>query len=67
MKNKILFENAHYVVCVTRAGLSVQNKRNWKGKLVPLASADFNAWVAAFDASIDNSESNALAKAIYLA
>jgi len=62
---KVIFENQHYVACITRAGLSVQSKKKGNGKLLPLASKAFAEWLSSFETAIDASESNALCRAIY--
>lgn len=63
--SKVLFENQHYIVCQTKAGLSVQNKHKGNGKLIPTDHKDFTEWVDSFIVAIDAQESNSLAKAIY--
>lgn len=64
MKSRVIFENSFYVVCLTRAGLSVQNKRKGDtGKLLKSDAKDFGEWVKAFDTAIDARESHTLARA----
>lgn len=65
MQSRVVFENQHYVVCLTSAGLSVQSKRKGDGKLIPTDHEKFNEWLQAFGESIDAQESNLLAKAVY--
>ena len=65
LASRVIFENQNYVVCLTKAGLSVQNKRKGNGRLLPVDSPKFSEWVEAFETAIDNQESNALARAIY--
>lgn len=60
--SRIVFENGHYVVCLTRAGLSVQSKRNGDGRLL---ADNFGDWLEAFDTAIDRDEAHMLARAIY--
>lgn len=67
MRSQILFENQHYVVCVTRPGLTVQSKTKNSGKLIRANNPSFSEWVECFKTAIDGYESHALAKAIYQA
>jgi hypothetical protein len=60
IQSRIIFQNQHYVVCLTRAGLSVQRVKTGKGICLPHGDA-CNEWVAAFDTAIDNAERNRLA------
>lgn len=63
--SRVVFENQHYSVCYTRAGLTVQSLKKGNGKLIPLGKiADH--WLDAFDTALDTAESHALARAIYL-
>ena len=34
MESKVIFENQHYIACVTKAGLSVQSKAKGDGKIL---------------------------------
>lgn len=67
MTSKVIFENQHYVVCVTKAGLSVQNKKKGTGKLLLRGTQAFLEWLLAFENADNSSESNELARAIYIA
>lgn len=66
-RSKVVFEDGAYVVCLTRAGLSVQNKNKGDGKLLATGTKAFREWLEAFTSAIDRQESNALARAIYQA
>lgn len=65
--SKVIFENQHYVACITSAGLSVQSKKKGNGKLLPVGSVAFTEWLGSFETAIDASEFNALCHAIYQA
>jgi hypothetical protein len=66
-QTKIIFENQHYVACVTSAGLSVQSKKKGNGKLLPINCRGFVEWMGSFETAVDASESNSLCRAIYQA
>lgn len=61
----ILFENRHYVVCLTRAGLTVQNKYTETGRRLKQTHAQYADYVQAFRESISEDESAALAGALF--
>lgn len=62
MESKVLFENAYYSVCITKAGLSVQNRKTNKGICLPPHGKDYATWVNSFNNTMDKSEANYLAK-----
>lgn len=59
--SRVLFENQHYIACVTSAGLTVQRKRSGRGLCLPACNARFNEWIEAFETS-DTEESSALCR-----
>lgn len=61
-KSRVIFQGHGYVVCLTRAGLSV--KRGDKGKVLPPTHAQYNDYVEAFDTALDADESVALCRAL---
>lgn len=61
-QSKVIFENRYYSVCLTKAGLSVQNKLSGAGKILPPTAKGFNDWVKQFESCLDNVESHWLAK-----
>ena len=63
VNSKVIFQDNLYVVCVTKAGLSIQNKRTNKGKLIPANSPAFGEWLYAFENSLDDTESRDLCRA----
>lgn len=58
--SRVIFQNRYYVVCLTRAGLSVQ--RGQTGRLLPPTAPDYATWVKAFETALDAREAAALAK-----
>lgn len=62
IKSRIIFQGHGYVVCLTRAGLSVQ--RGGKGKLLPPTHPQFSAYVEAFDTALDAQESADLCRGL---
>ena len=62
MLSKVLFESHKYVVCITRAGLSVQDKQSNTGRLLPPTGRDFATWLVAFKEAIDKDESRNFCK-----
>lgn len=66
-RSRVVFNNQHYMACITRAGLSVQSKKKGNGKLIPLGCKAFSEWLGSFETAADASESNALCRAIYQA
>lgn len=65
MTSRIILDAHGYIACVTRAGLSVQNKRTGKGKLIRLAEPDCATWIEAIETAMDDRERADLAAAIY--
>ena len=67
-QSRVIFENQHYVACVTKAGLSVQNKHQNRGKLLLVNTKAFWEWLVSFDDAIAHSnatECNAFCRAIF--
>jgi hypothetical protein len=64
--SRVLFENRDYVICLIKQGLTVQNKSRGKGKCLASTSPQFEEWLAAFETTIDEVESLALAREFYL-
>ena len=65
MQSRVVFQDAHYVVCITRAGLSVQSTRTGKGHVIPHDVPACAAWLENFETALDAVEAHALARAIY--
>lgn len=65
MTSRIILDARGYVVCVTRAGLTVQHKRTGKGVLIPLSHPDYAEWIDAIETALDDREAADLAAAIY--
>ena len=62
MESQVILENGYYVACVTKAGLSVQNKRTGKGLMLPPTAKDYQHWVNTFMHPDNKSDFNYLAK-----
>jgi hypothetical protein len=60
MKSHVIFSHRGYVVCLTRAGLSVQFRD--KGKVMPRTHPQFDDWMVAFQEALDKTESLALCR-----
>lgn len=63
--SRILLDAKGYVVCVTRAGLTIQNKRTGKGRLIVDSDPAYAEWVDAIATAMDDQEAADLAAAIY--
>lgn len=67
MKSKILFENKHYVACLTKAGFSVQSKKTWQGKLIKKDHIQFEDYVNSFENLLDENEGQNICHYFYIA
>lgn len=59
-----IYNSGRYIVCLTRAGLTVQSHRTGVGVNLPPSHPQFQDYVEAFDTAIDADESNALCRAL---
>ena len=62
--SRTIYNSGRYVVCLTRAGLTVQSHRTGTGVNLPPSHPQFQNYVDAFDTVIDSAESNALCRAL---
>jgi len=67
MESAILFKSAQYTACITKAGLSVQNTRTGKGKLIPRGLAqEISTLIEELkDPTASHEEKNYICKCIY--
>lgn len=54
--SRILYQDQWYCVCVTKAGLTIQNKKTSKGKLYERSHPQFAEMLESFDTAIDKYE-----------
>jgi hypothetical protein len=63
--SRVLFEDRHYVVCLTRAGISSQDKTTGKGKVMPPSHQHYKGYLEGFEGDGDEHEKHVLAKFLY--
>ena len=59
-----LFNSTRYNVCLTRAGVVVQQHSTGTGKLLPVSHPQYSDWVVAWDDTIDTQEGESLCRAL---
>ena len=63
--SRVLFTSNTYVVCVTRAGLTVQDLRNGKkGVCLKPDHPQYNEYMSAFETAFDSSDAENLCKSL---
>lgn len=62
MKSKVIFESKYYVACLIKAGLIIQSKWAWDGKLMNKSHPQFEDWINAFKDLLDENEGNNLCR-----
>ena len=63
--NKVLFEDAYYVVSLLKCGIVVQSKRGDKGRCLPPTHPQYQGYLDGFEGNGYRDEKQALARSLY--
>lgn len=63
--SRVLFEDRHYVVCLTSIGISIQSKPSGKGKVIQPTHKHYQGYYEGFTGDGYADEKQALARTLY--